>query len=444
MFIERSSARIRTVRTLFVLLGLMPCAGLGGWAVLRHSAAHREAIERRCGALLGMPVRIGRVEHLRPDVVRLRECVLSSPAGDDVLAVPVIDVESSATEVRVSLGRVIVTPQLARATAALAQQWLRQPARFPLDWVVDVGDVAWSGSDGPGAPAEPRRLRVECVAGDGSRAVRISRSAPGDFGASVDEVRLIATTASGSGEKIERSDVRLDLAGSVVEPVPVAVLEACAGLDAGTVAVGDDAIARGRIDCTCQSGQWSGTAHGLVERVDLAALHLPYELSGEARLSIDRMEWTRGRITALAGGFAATRGVVEQRLLETLVSAVGCRPGPAYRTVAAEAVRAFDEAAGRVQIGTAGLSLRGAPGRSPALAVVRETALVEVPSAAVPLERLAWLVSPPAAAAVPASRATGWLLGLFSEELLSGEQGGAAAARAPSAQAERPGRRSGF
>jgi hypothetical protein len=76
MFIERSSARIRTVRTLFVLLGLVPCAGLCGWAVLRHSSFHRRAIELRCEQAFGMPVRIGRVEHVRPDALRLHGCEL--------------------------------------------------------------------------------------------------------------------------------------------------------------------------------------------------------------------------------------------------------------------------------------------------------------------------------------------------------------------------------
>ena len=74
MFIERSAARIRLVRTLFVLLAVLPCAGLCGWAAVRHSKGHREAIERRFEQVIGLPLAIGGVEYVRPNVMRLRDC----------------------------------------------------------------------------------------------------------------------------------------------------------------------------------------------------------------------------------------------------------------------------------------------------------------------------------------------------------------------------------
>ena len=54
MFIERSTARIRGVRTLFVLVGAMPCAVLVAWAVIRHAPAHRDALCRQVEHVLGM------------------------------------------------------------------------------------------------------------------------------------------------------------------------------------------------------------------------------------------------------------------------------------------------------------------------------------------------------------------------------------------------------
>ena len=92
MFIEQSSARIRLARTLFVLLGVLPCAGLCGWAAVRHSNVHREALERHCEQVIGLPLRIGSVEHVRPNVMRLHDCRLSSPSGTVVLVAPTIEV----------------------------------------------------------------------------------------------------------------------------------------------------------------------------------------------------------------------------------------------------------------------------------------------------------------------------------------------------------------
>jgi hypothetical protein len=60
----------------------------------------------------------------------------------------------------------------------------------------------------------------------------------------------------------------------------------------------------------------------------------------------------------------------------------------------------------------------------------------------VPLERVAWLLSPPTSVAVPASQATRWLLGAFAEEMLPG--GTEAAVRKHSEQAVRPTTRSDF
>jgi hypothetical protein len=458
MFIERSAGRIRTVRTLFVLLAVVPCAALCGWAVLRHSVGHRQAVEGRFARLLGLPVRIERVEHPRPGALRLRGCVLCAPAGEPVVAVPVVDVESSATEVRVRLERVACTPQLARVLAALAQDWLRQPSRFPLDVVLDVGEVSWatggvathsseSGSAGVDDVAgRPARVRVECVAGNGSRAVRVSRSEPVDPTVAIDEVRLIATAAPDSAAAQDGADVRLEAAGTIARPMPVAILTAFARLGADSLAAGADAIASGRFDSRREAGLWTGSADGRIERIDLAAVaaRLPHRMTGEATLVVGRLDWVRGRITSCDGRFSAGRGTVEQRLLDTLVTAIGCRPGPAYRGPLGETVRDFDEAGAQLRIGAAGVDIRGDPGRATALAVTKGLAVVEEPPAAVPLGRVAWLLSPPSAMPVPASPATAWLLGIFSDDIVAGEPGRPGGGRGAAEQAGRPARRSDF
>jgi len=449
MFIERSSARLRTVRTLFVLLGLLPCAGLCGWAALRHSAAHRRAVEKRCEQVIGLPVRIGRVEHVRPDAVRLHDCTLATADGGVLVAVASVDVESSSTEVRVSVGRVECPPRLARAVTALVQQWLGQPARFERDCVVEVGELCWPGPASPARQAADRRggLRIECVAAvDGGRAVRISGGA-GD-GPRTDELRVLATVADAAGDLVGPAAMRLEVTGAVSRPVPAAILEACLGCDPGGLALGADAVVSGRIASVREAGRWSGTAEGLVERIDLAAASaaLTHRMSGDATAAIERIEWVRGRIAGCDCRLVATRGVVDQQFFDALVSALGCRPGPEYRTATGDRPRAFDQIACRLRVGPEGLDIRADRSAGPAIAVVHGGTILEEPSAAVPLERVAWLLSPPSAIAVPASQASRWLMGAFSDEVLTGGEGvrGRDSPRKPAEQAGRPARRNDF
>ena len=468
------------MRTLFVLFGLVPCAALCAWAGVRHSSGHRAALEQACERVIGLPLEIGSVEHVRPNALRLRNCRLSSASGGVVLSAPVVDVESSAGELRVSLGTIDCTPELARVLSGLAGEWLRQPLRFPVDCVIDISDFSWrprarsavEGTQSAGlAGAGPRSsgrhgLHIECVAANGSRAVRVRRNADADADveASADEVRVVfgglesgaeSATPDGFSSLEPGMGGRLEVHGTVAEQVPVVMVEALAGLEGGTLPFGDEASLSGTIAAVSEGGLSSGSAQARLERVDLAAasLHLPHRISGEAVLAIDRLEWGRGRITACECHSSVSRGRLGQRLIEACVSVMGCRPGPAYRSFAREEVRHFDDAAWLLRIGPAGVALQADPGRSASLIRIQGLSILDEPQVSVPLDRLAWLLSPPGATAVPASRATAWLLGLFSLD-----HSGAAAAPAgtnaiggaeaiphnPPEQAVRPLRRSEF
>lgn len=448
MFIERSAARIRLARVLFVLLGLLPFAGLCGWAAMRHSSGHREAMERRCEQVIGLPLAIGSVEYVRPNVMRLRDCRLSAASGAVVLTAPAIEVESLASEVRVTLGRLDCTPELARVLAGLAWDWLRQPARFPVDCVVDVDDFSWrqrpaavAGGVAPGGPGSEhppaRSLHVECVAANGSRAVRVRRDAEG--GQAADEVRVMAGNLAGDAGMLE-------VAGTITEPLPIALIESLTGLEMGTLPLGEDAVVAGTIAAVLDAEGQRGSVQGRVERIDLAtaSLHLTHRLSGEALLVVDRLEWRRGRITTCECQGSVSRGRFGQRLLDACVSTIGCRPGPAYRSLAREEVRSFDDVSATLRLDPSGIDLRAAPGRSGSLARIQGLSIIDEPQVRVPLERLAWLLAPPGAVAVPASKATAWLLGFFSIDVPVGAGGtkilSGNAAAVPPDQAERAGR----
>jgi hypothetical protein len=137
---------------------------------------------------------------------------------------------------------------------------------------------------------------------------------------------------------------------------------------------------------------------------------------------------------------------------------LGCRPGPAYRSLAREEVRAFDDVSGLLKIDSAGIDLRAQPGWNGSLARIQGLSILDDPQVVVPLDRVAWLLSPPGAAVVPASRATAWLLSLFTIDSAgsaaaaghpvpagpSAVQGPDDLSRRPPDQAGRPTRRSEF
>jgi len=428
------------MRTLFVLLGLLPCLTLGGWAVLRHSGGHLAAIERRVEEVLGLSLACGGVEHVRPDALRLRSCRLSAPSGDLVLEAPVIDVETSAGEVRVSIARVDCTPALVRGLAGLASDWLMHPGRHPRDCVVDVADFRWSGRPSP--PGATVGLRLECVAVNGARAIRARRGGPAD--APADEVRLrkVPCTATPPQAHGPSEAARFEIEARVSEPVPVGVVEALMGAGPGGLPLGEEAGISGTLALEVEDGRCGGNAAVRLERIDLAVFsrHLPHRLSGEATVSCTNLLLSHGRITACDARIDVSRGRVAQRLLDGAVSVLGCRPGPAFRSLTGEETRAFDDLAVSIRAVRSGMELRADPARAGALVRLQGLALVEEPRSAVPLDRLAWFLAPPGAVALPAARTTAWML-----ERLSWESGPAVGAVVPpSDQAVRPTGRSEF
>jgi hypothetical protein len=408
MFIERSTAKIRSVRALFVALGLVPCAGLVAWALLRHSPAHCDAIRHEAEQVLGMPLAVGAVEHIRPGALRLRDCVLAAPDGRSLLTLPEIEVETSADEVRLRLPKISCSPAVAAALAGVARSWLEEPVRFSKAWVIDVGSMAWDRPHGEldrhhavasaGDGSFP--LRIECVAVGDSRAVRVHRV---DRRKESDEVRVIATTGSPR---------RHELRGRVHTPIPWSVLQALVPPVFGSTNLGPGAMVSGEVEASTAGGDWSGVATGLVEggRLEDVAVGTRYQIEGPLAIEVERLEWDADRLVALAATMSAVRGTVAQSLLGALVTTCGCRAGPAFQSLAGEPLRAFDDLAVRVAIDSRGLRLSAAENRSGALARRQGLSLLDEPAGAVSLDRLAWLIGPADAPAVPASPTTSWLM----------------------------------
>lgn len=391
MFVERSAARIRLVRRLFVLCGLLPLIALVAAAVWRQGATRRDGLESRIAAALSLPVSIGSVTDPRPGVMLLRDVVIGD-AGGGMVSVSRLRVEESAAEIRVVVDAVECPPDAARVFARLARTWLEGEYRFRRDWVVDCGRVGWGEAAGA-VPLE--QVRVECVATAGARAVRLRTTGAGDG----DDVRL-RRLRDDDGAVRHECEARI---GS-----PVAAAAVARGLDLAGAPAGRDATFRGEAHLTCTSDVWSGRCAGVVTGLDLGQLTagLPDGVDGSATLQVEQAEVRDGRLVAARFECRSPGGTISRRLLAGCIDWLGCRP---LRAVAAGDDIPYRDMAWSCRLGEQGLDLVGL---GPQAALVADDAgpLLGPPIGTMPTDRLAWLVSPPGLPVVPASAGTGLLL----------------------------------
>jgi hypothetical protein len=423
MFVARSSGRVRFARTAFVLAGLLPCAGLIAWAVHLRSAGHRDAVRQAWAQAVGLPVGMAGIEHVRPGTIRARDVSIGDGAGGPVLVANAIEVETTATEVRLRLGSLRCDAPGARLLAGLAAEWLDRGARFPRDCVVEVADFDWQPAAGA---ASPTALRIECVAQGDARAVRAVLRG----GDANDEVRVVRSV-----DAANPASVAWQVEADCARPVPLWVVEAVVG-DASAAAspLGAAAVLTGRLTASRGAGPWQARARGRVADVDLASCSasLPGRVTGTAELLVQGLEWSDGRLASCAVECLARDGRVEQRLLDALVSVVGCRPGAAFGG-AASADRRFAEVACGLVIDGGGIEVRGVDRAGDAVVTDERGAVLLQPVGRVPPERFAWLLAAPAAVYVPSGGAGAWLLSI----LPGGPGGGGAASSAGQASGTR-------
>lgn len=400
MFIEQSVGRRRIVRAAFMLGAVVPCAVLVAAAWWRHSAEYREAVAREVAAHVGVPVSIGSVSHPRPGVRRLANVEIGGAPGRAVLVVPEVEVEVAGEEVRVRASRLECSPESARLLAGIAREWLSVPARFSRAWVVDVAEVTWLFAGG-GRLTGDVGWHVECAAAGESRGVWARREPR-----STEEIRV----------RMEGESLHVE--GHIEEPLPVSIVAALLGPSGDWVGVfGQQAAMRGRIEAVHEHvrSAWSGSLRGTIERIDLAmiAARGSRGLGGEATIEIDRLRFAGGRLADCDLVLGARGGTISQELLDGLVGNLGCRPGPAYRSIGGEQVRRFDTLGCRLLVEGSDLTVRSIEGDG--LIRTQGLNMLEPPIGSAPAARVAWLLSPSGKPAVPATSASAWLISVLPD-----------------------------
>lgn len=434
MFIPRSAARVRLVRVAFVLLAALPAAGLAAWAVHLRSAAHRRAVERGWERKLGLPVAVGRVEYPRPGVVRVRDCVVTTTDGAVRIAVPSVEVETTAQELRVRIEQFGADASTTRVLADLAGEWLARGPRYDRNCVVEVADFTCLPALGP-PQDRAAGLRVECVATVDARAIRIVRPVGGERpAAELRVVRTAADTGTGAG-------TRTDVLAELHEPVPWDVLAALAGMDerAGW-SLGAAAVVTGKADLWHDDRGWHGEAGGRIQRIDLAACAAAIDLAatGEAILDLRSLRLAEGRLLEAEMEWHAGSGTVARRFVDALIAVVGCRPGPGLDPTQGADACSFDAAGALVRVHGGGVELLAGTGLQGALALAGGREVAWPPPHPVAAERLAWVVAPPASPSVPAGGPGAWLLSVLPRSGVRSETGRVERPRQPAGAVSRP------
>jgi hypothetical protein len=402
MFIARSVRRVRFARLVFVLAGVLPCVCLAAWAVHLRSAGHRESLRARWQQAVGLPLEVAAVEHLRPGVVRVHGGVLRAENGGSPLPLPVLEVEDAAGELRLRVAHLDLGADAAGLLAGLAAEWLDRESRFPRDCVIDVGELHWdvTGWSGIGRGSAAGRLRIECVAREGTRAIRCSLAAADGNGRPC-EMRVVRLPVAAD----RGGDVRYEINADCGTPLPLAVV-ARLFPGAPVPAIGSAAAVSGTLEARADGGRSSGRLAARVERADLTgcAALVGGRAAGEAEIVVRRLDWDAGRLSFAEAEVLAGPGQVGRGLLDAVCRAFGLRPGERLFALPAGADPQFDAAGMLLRIDGRGLEILSPTRLQGAVAVVGGRPLVEPPTMIVPLGRLADWLAGPAVAGPPTGR----------------------------------------
>lgn len=398
MFVAQRTDRTRRVRRAFAALCLLPTLLLAGVAVWRQSPFHRQSFQRQVAATLGVGVTVSAVRHLRPGVVAVERMAFIDDSGQPALELERAEIEITVREVRLRTGGARVTPAGAALLVRLARAWLLEPGRFGRDVVIEVAALV---PDGATQVEGGVATRAECVAATNGRAIRLIVGTDGEEGL------LVQSFVAGAGEP-----ARYEVSGSWSRGLPVGVVSACLGWRSLESMVGPTATISGTLTARSSVGESRGSFAGVIDGIDLETCggDGPLIAEGRVRLDVERALFDEGRVVEAAVRVSGGPGRVLRGALDAVATSLGGRvraaPGQPR-----DARVPYDAVALRAVLGDDGITFEGAAGG--AAVMTGAEGLLELPVGPVSVSRLAWVLSPANAPAVPATRQSAWLLSVL-------------------------------
>jgi hypothetical protein len=199
--------------------------------------------------------------------------------------------------------------------------------------------------------------------------------------------------------------------------VPLAALVVGIGGGLDAAAACGAATVTGSLEAGWDTSGWSGSAQGRLADIDLAAASAAVggRAGGVAAVDVTRLAWRSGRVTEALLECTVGAGLLDGRLFDRIVLALAARPGPAARPLAPGGDRQFDAAACIVGVGPFGVQVMPSTRLPAGLAIHAGEVLLQPPQAAVPADRIAWMLSAPGTAYAPAQGPGSWLISVLPQ-----------------------------
>ena len=403
MFVEQSTVKIWRVRSAFILLCVVPTLCLSYWAGTRQSAAHREHIAYKASRLLGRRVHIESMTHPQLGCLMLSGVTVAGQSFSNVSVV------TSGSEVRLTVDNVVPRGDTAVFVVGLVRRWLSEPVQFNKNYVIDIEKFSWQNSSFA-EDVNVWPLRIECVSAGSGRAIRFFKK-----DSSQDEIRIVRTSSrKENGERPKGYGTEVEVNASDPIPVPLinAVLSECGS---SQWPFGEKATYTGQVRISNRDDDWTAECVGRIKQIDLGATTslLPSHIQGDGEITLNRFVWSQKCMELCDCVCVADRGQIEQVWIDRLVTLLGCRVEDAYHQLSGSHVRSFQRLGFGLVIDSGGLRLRALPGRSGCLLESQGLPVILEPTETATLDRLAWLLSGTASAAVPGTDVTAWLLSVL-------------------------------
>jgi hypothetical protein len=331
MFRLHDKIRRRICRAAFLLTAVPLVLTAAAWCAWRNLPWQGDGASRRLSELLGMEVRVGRVEFLRPGVILYRDLELSDPeTGRAAFRCRSVEADEPLNLAGGEPEPLTLTFTQAEIETACLARLNRVMRRF-----LEGECCAASGVNlrliAPALTlnAGPHSQTLSAVEG-------LVEHSPEGVAASARFCLAGAESAPPMTFRLDRNrqtmppsnGFRLDTAGS---DLPCSLL--ALGLSEFD-GLGEASRFCGRIEANQHfqhgiSAGWEGTLSGRILKVDLDALiseRFPHKLSGSADLTIEQAYFRNGRVESAKGLLSAGPGVIGRSLVEAAAQHLGLAP----------------------------------------------------------------------------------------------------------------------
>ena len=418
------ATRRRVCLAAWLLAGLLPALGIGGWCLGRHLPGRARSEAETLGRRLGLNVKLDGVKYLRPGAMLYEGFRAFDPETDrPVFRCRLLEIACRQGDAKSRPTVAVVASQPEVSAAELPSLWRRlrramekhpggpdADVRFSaaeLTLVDAVGSQTFANVQGrietlPGGTHAQARFHLVGAEPSDPACIRLVRN------------RQVSPPADG---------FELDTGGGAL-PCNVLAL----GLPE-LRPLGPRCSFSGSIRANESPDGWEGEVVGHFADVDLSTLmtdYFPHHLSGRCDVTVERARFRRGRLVEGSATLVAGPGTVGRSLMSAAVERLGLVPAEKALAADSSPLRPkvdeknedaddripYQRLAFSAMLDADGLRIRGRCATDEPGTVLRDAdgRLLGEPKSPCPVVALVQMLASPSLVQVPAGRQTDWLL----------------------------------